>query len=297
MKTTYLRLFAFQAIAFASVACAAVLSAPQANAITLTVSSQLLGANSADNNDNSNPRAQNLSLVDTTDAGGTTPDVLAAFLDGEARYRSITTADAEAASFGSITRNANHNYRVTLTVTPDDVINTIYDLMLDTRRLGALVVRGEGGSNGRADIGAVTGLLNGLGEGGLGLADIAQLDATNTTVVPIGQSNSVTLTGLSGVQVFQVDFLWSSSAFSGNNLTSGGDEGAVILGMQGTISAVGGADDYPGTSNRPNGLTEDGHWLTATVTVTQVVPEPSSFALVGIGLLLTGFTQWRRRAA
>ena len=298
MKITKLRPFAFQAITLAGIACAAIaFGAQQANAITLTVSSGFLGGNSADNNDTSNPRAQNLSLVNTVNPGGFTPDLLAATVAGEARYRSITSADAEAASGGSITRNASHNYRVTLTVTPDDAINTIYDLTLDTRLLGALVIRNEGGANGRADISAIAGLINGVGDAGVSLADIAGIDSNSTTVTQINQSNSITLSGLSGVQVFNVDFLWSTSTFSGNNLLTGGDEGVVILGMQGTISQVGAADDYPGTSGRTNGLAEDGHWLAATVTVVQIVPEPSSIALGLLGAGALGMVAFRRRKA
>jgi hypothetical protein len=283
-----------RALALAGVACAAVLlTAPEAKAITITVNTTFLGGNTANNSDTSPPVAQNLSAVSTPDSGGSAPDVVSSSVDSVSRYTSVTTADSDAANFASITRNATHSYRVTVTIDAANGLDT-YDIEIDTERLGALVVRNEGGASGQAAISGVTGLINGVGNAGLGLADIADLNTNSTTVTQINQSNSLTVSGV-GDAVYTFDFTWTSSAGSGNNVLSGGDEGAVILGMQGTVSQVAGADDYPGTSGRSNGLAEDGHWTTVTVTLTSVVPEPSSIALAGLGALGVGFAAWRRR--
>ena len=185
------------------------------------------------------------------------------------------------------------NYRVTISITPDNPLN-VYDLTINTSRLGALVVRNEGGAAGTADISAVTGLLNGVGNGLLGLADPGALNTNSTTVIQINQSNQLILAGLTGNQVFQLDFTWSASAGSGNNILNGGDEGVVLLGQPGTVSQVGAADDYPGTSGR-SPQSADGHFVSATVVVTQIVPEPSTIVLSGMAGLGLGLVMWRRR--
>lgn len=283
-----------RSLALAGVSCAAVLlAAPEAKAITVTVSTSFLGGNSGDNSDTSPPVAQNLSLVSTPNSGGSAADTVGSSVSGQSRYRSVTTADSDAANFASITRNANHNYRVTVTVDTANALDT-YDIKIDTKLLGALVVRNEGGAAGQADISAVTGLFNGVGNAGLNLADAGGLNTNSTTVTQINLANSVTLSG-AGDGTYFIDFAWSTSAGSGNNVISGGDEGTVILGMQGTVSQINAADDYPGTSGRTNGLAEDGHWTSVTVTLTQVVPEPSSIALAGLGALGVGLAAWRRR--
>lgn len=283
-----------RALAVAGVSCAAVLlTAPEAKAITVTVSTTFLGGNTADFTDSSPPVAQNLSLVSTPDAGGSAPDTVGSSVDGQGRYRSITVADSDAANFASISRGATHNYRVTVTVDAANALDT-YDIKIDTKLLGALVVRNEGGAAGVADISAVAGSLNGVGNGGLNLADAGGLNTNSTTATQINLANTLTIGG-TGDGVYTIDFIWTTNTSSGNNVLSGGDEGAVLLGMQGTVSSVNAADDYPGTSGRANGLAEDGHWTTVTVTLTQVVPEPSSIALAGLGAIGVGLAAWRRR--
>ena len=283
-----------RALAVAGVSCAAVLlTAPEAKAITVTVSTTFLGGNTADFTDSSPPVAQNLSLVSTPDAGGSAPDTVGSSVDGQGRYRSITVADSDAANFASISRGATHNYRVTVTVDAANALDT-YDIKIDTKLLGALVVRNEGGAAGVADISAVAGSLNGVGNGGQNLADAGGLNTNSTTATQINLANTLTIGG-TGDGVYTIDFIWTTNTSSGNNVLSGGDEGAVLLGMQGTVSSVNAADDYPGTSGRANGLAEDGHWTTVTVTLTQVVPEPSSIALAGLGAIGVGLAAWRRR--
>lgn len=283
-----------RALAVAGVSCAAVLlTAPEAKAITVTVSTTFLGGNTADFTDSSPPVAQNLSLVSTPDTGGSAPDTVGSSVNGQGRYRSITVADSDAANFASISRGATHNYRVTVTVDAANALDT-YDIKIDTKLLGALVVRNEGGAAGVADISAVSGSLNGVGNGGLNLADAGGLNTNSTTATQINLANSLTISG-AGDGAYNIDFIWTTNTSSGNNVLSGGDEGAVLLGMQGTVSSVNAADDYPGTSGRTNGLAEDGHWTTVTVTLTQVVPEPSSIALAGLGAVGVGLAAWRRR--
>jgi len=293
MKFTSLR----RALALAGMlSLAAIFSAPQAAAISISVSTATLGGNTATNVDNSPPRAENRSAVSDPDIGGSALETLGATVDGLGRYTAMNAADSDAANFASITRNATHNFRVTVTVTPDDLVGTVYDLKLDVSRLGALVVRDEGGAAGVADISAMSATINAVAEAGLSLADIAGLNTNSTTVTNINQAGTVTLSGLTGAQVFNVDFSFTTQTSSGNNVVSGGDEGAVMLGLAGT-TGINAADDYPGTSNRPNGLAQDGVWLAATATVVAVVPEPSTFVMGGMGLLGAMVVAVRRRRA
>lgn len=290
MKVTTTR----RTFVLAGLSCAMMLfMAGDANAISISASASFLGANTADNSDTSPPVAQNLSTVSTLDAGGFAPNVVGATVNAETRYTSVTTADSDAANFASITRNATHSYRVTLTVDVDHPLAQ-YDIQIDTRRLGALVVRNEGGASGQADISGVTGLFNGGGDAGLNLADLAGLNTNSTTVTQINQSNTATFSG-TGDAVFLIDFTWTSSAGSGNNVISGGDEGTVLLGMPGTVSQINAADDYPGTSGR-SPQSADGHFTAITVELT-VVPEPSTIVLGVFGAGALGLVALRRRKA
>lgn len=290
MKFTQLR----RALALAGVV--AVLFAAQASAITISVNTTTLAGNTADNVDDSPPRAENRSVVSTPNPGGSLLDVVGGSVGGTGRYTAMNAADSDALNFASISRNATHNFRVTVTVTPDDLIGTTYDLKLDVSRLGALVVRDEGGAAAVADISAMSASINGVANANLSLADIAGLNTNSTTVTQISQAGTLTLTGLTGAQVFNIDFNFTTNTSSGNNVATGGDEGAVVLGLAGT-TGINAADDYPGTSGRTNGLAEDGVWLNATATVVAVVPEPGTFAMGAMGLVGVALAVRRRRAA
>lgn len=278
-----------------TIACLAAISSP-ARAITITVNSiAKLGGDTANGvtSSGSNRNSGWDSQVFINNSGTTAADAIGATATGQTRYASTLSSDADAASFGSETKNVSSNYRVVFTVTPGSA-STVYDLKIDTSRIGARLVRDEGGSNGEAQLNAVSGTINGVGNGGLALADLGNLSSNSTNVQAFNQSNTVTLSGLTGTQVFTLDFAWNSRTASGNNILSGGDEGVVLMGLDTRInSRVGAADDYPGTSGRTNPA-GDGHFVNLTATVT-VVPEPSTLALgafAGLGIACFG---WRRR--
>ena len=287
------------ALALAGVAFATVLlTAPQAKAITLTVTSLVkLGGDTGNYVQNNSANAGEWqSAISTLNAGGSKIDTLGQTISGATRYAAVLGSDSDALNFASRNDSATSNYRVAFTVSAP--IGYTYDLKIDTRFIGALVNRNEGGAAGSESVTSnVTGTLNGVGNGGLTLATLtSQSSQNNTSTVNISKSNSFTLVGLTGTNNYQLDFTWSQSTSSGNNVLNGGDEAVVLLGLGTGISPtaglIGAADDYPGTS----GLTAAnlGHFVDLTATIT-AVPEPSTLALAAIGLVGGAFAAWRRR--
>jgi hypothetical protein len=59
-------------------------------------------------------------------------------------------------------------------------------------------------------------------------------------------------------------------------------------------SKVAAADDYPGTSGRTDPAA-DGHFVNVTATITQIVPEPSTYVLAGMSMLSLGAVAIRRK--
>ncbi len=96
-----------------------------------------------------------------------------------------------------------------------------------------------------------------------------------------------------GVQQYTLEFTWTGRTFSPSN-ANGGDESVILMGLDTRINGdVGAADDYPGTSGRV--AANDGHFVTVTATIVQIVPEPSSFLLAGMASIGMGLVVWRRR--
>lgn len=147
----------------------------------------------------------------------------------------------------------------------------------------------------------VTGRLNGGVDGLLGLTTSANqggTSATSGTQTNVNAGNSKTVTG-TGNGVFTLRFTFTTSASSPQNIING-DEQAARFGLQGTMGSTS-ADDYSGPSGalRPNGLSSDpllgdGHFVNAVLTVV-TVPEPSTFALLGLGLIGLGAMRFRRK--
>jgi hypothetical protein len=235
------------------------------------------------------------SAVSVPNPGGTKADTVGASVNAQTRYAWTQSSDSDAAAFGSEIFTGTSYYEVKFTVSPGS-LSTVYDVKIDTARIGALVVRNEGGAAGEAESGAIVGTLNGIGQPSLGLAATGNLNTNSTAVVPVSQGNTLTLSGLSGTQSYTLQFLWTNRTASGNNVLSGGDEGVTLFGLDTRLnSRVAAADDYPGTSGRTNPA-GDGHFVTITATVT-VIPEPSTLAMAtiaGLGMALFG---WRRRMA
>ncbi len=283
-----------------SIALALCVSAP-AKGIQISVSAadatgvSLTGGSSGDR-----AEAHGLSV---TDAGGTTPDAVSASVDGATRYFSNAAADRGiTVSGGTANAQINSDYTVTTTITPDNLLTT-YEVIVDTSILGELTLLDDisGTQSTAAVVSDVVGRLNGVVTGGLGISGIAQSFSVGTAVNDaqernIAGSNSLNLGAFSGIQVLTLRFTFATRA-SAPQSAVGSDEAAARFGANGPLSGAT-ADDYPGPGDvvdRNQAL--DGHFVKVTANVLTVVPEPSTFAM--LGLALAGFVSlaWRRKQA
>ena len=213
------------------------------------------------------------SAAGISNTGGTTADAVGATMTAGTRYAQFAWADNTS---GSTTHSLTSDYRVTMDIIVDDP-GTVYNLQIDTTRLGALTLVDDSSWYGccfsSATIGDVSGYVGGVLENDLGMTSLTSNESPTNQV--INQASSVTLLGLSGNYSLVLDFSWTAEVFSNN------DEAAVRLGLVSSTSGVS-ADDYPGAGGRT--AAADGHFVDVTATVTEVVPEPSTVLLLGLGL-------------
>jgi hypothetical protein len=249
--------------------------------------------------DTSGRHAEYNNTLSVLDSGGSTADSVGNLVDAATRFASITSTDTGSFSLGQVIA-ATSSYKITFTITAAPTV--FYDLKIDTSRVGALTIVSDSGVNGpaTADLGAVSGLLNGVGNGSLGLADLAPATVPGNSGAaansPFNQTSSLTVP-LSGTNVITLDFSWATyvnSNPSANTTTTnasngaflfGGDEAAVRLGLAGGASGTSGgttADDYPGVGSRTQA--NDGHFVNIATTITAVVPEPGTAMLLSLGL-------------
>lgn len=271
------------------------LAAGPAGALTISTAIATGGSNTANFlNDTLTDYRENRSSTSILDAGGTTPDLVANSVNASTRYAAMVGADGGVATAPS--RTATHNYTVTFTITALPYV--IYDVTINTSRIGAITRVDDGTGGGNGNISALTGTLNAVATPGLGLSAVSLSQGTGAANTPFSQSTSaITLTGLSGNQVITLAFNWTSTANStctGSACsTTGNDEVAVRLGMAGTGSGVT-ADDYPGVGSR--NINGDGHFVNINAVIT-AVPEPGTLMLLGGGLAGLALYDRRHRKA
>jgi hypothetical protein len=284
--------------AFLAAAALALCLSPAAKAITISVSAVNSTGTSFAGPTADRAAAHGLSV---TDAGGSTPDAVSASVNGATRYFSNAAADRPIAISGGTARaTINSDYTVTVTVTPD-LGATTYELIVATSILGELTLLDDiaGTQSTAALVTDVTGRLNGVITGGLGISGIAQTFSTGTGVnlaeqVNIAGSNSLNLGTFSGPQVFTLRYTFTTEAQAPQS-GLGADEAAARFGATGPLGGAT-ADDYPGPGDVVDRTqANDGHFVTVTANVL-TVPEPSTFVMAGLGVVGLCLATWRRRA-
>ena len=270
---------------FAALALALALPAPTARGLALSGITVSLGStNTADTRTNTG--ANRVEIASTAglvgSAPGPVPDVPDASVSFDARYAGLLALDREAGG-GTTTRSATSAWTITFTI--DNPLGLLYRLDIDTSRLGALTLVNDGSGGGTVSLGAVTGLLDGVADPALALPALADLTGPNGGNQGFAQtSTTLSLVDSAPSRTFTLAFSWSAS------VTSARHEGAVRLGMPGTLTGVA-ADDYPGVGART--ADDDGHFVRVGVTILPIpVPSPSALELLVTGFALFAF---RRR--
>jgi len=254
------------------------IGAPTARALSITgITLTLDAANSA--NATGTSGANQFQIASSLALSGPAPvsvaDVVGASVSFETRYAALLAADREAVG-GTSTRTASPAYSISFVV--DNPLGAAYQLDIDTRRIGAVVVVDDGSGTASASLGAVAAQVDGVAEANLSLgalsggAQVISQSSTTLSLLDSALSRTVTL-----------QFSWSSSA------TSSRDEVAVLLGLAGSLPNTI-ADDYPGPTARD--ATKDGHFVGVRATILSI-PEPGTAILVAQGFVALAL---RRRA-
>jgi hypothetical protein len=261
------------------------LPAASAGALSISGLTIALGASNAPNLLQSSG-ANRIQVASATSivgsAVGPVADVLAASVGFDTRYAALLAVDREAGG-GSLTRNATADYTITFTV--ENPMRALYQIDVDTTRIGALALVSDSGGSASASLGAVTGLLDGVADPALALAAVGPLAGVAGGNLPFSQTGgTLSVLGSALSQTYTLAFTWSASA------TGGQDEAALRLGQGGSLTGVT-ADDYPGASS-PAG---DGHFVSVGVSIVSL-PEPNRLSLIPVGLALVAFRRRTPRA-
>lgn len=298
---------------FALLALLAVANGSYARASTLSISLDTALNNSTANTHTgtATDKREFNSTLSTIQGVDSTPALLGNSVSVATRLASLTLADKDSNTNtiqSANTQNATVNYTLTISI-PDPGAGVVYDLVIDTSRIGELTVLNEStghGGNATLTLGAVTATYAGpgtpVGSNNLAAASYTSPNSNNNTEwfhTAVNQSGSVLVSGLTGAQVITLGFSWAQNVTSinaGGLFNNGqGDDGAIRLGGFHSTNASSGL--YPGANGRDQA--GDGHFVTVTATVTEIVviPEPSTLAMTlvaGLGLAIFG---WRRRVA
>jgi hypothetical protein len=246
-----------------------------AHALSVTgITVSLGGSNTANaiNNNGANRSqvASSAGLVGS--APGPVADVIGANVSFDARYAALVAADREAGGGGTMTL-ANASWSITFTV--DNPIGGVYQVDVDTSRLGALTRVDDSTAGATATLGAVTALVDGVANGSLALPALTLAPGNGAANTGFSQTGTtVSIFDSAPTRTFTLSFSWTTSTDSTR------DEAAVRMGLGGALTGVT-ADDYPGVGGRT--AASDGHFVGVGVTLL-LLPEPSTIVLCGLGL-------------
>jgi hypothetical protein len=243
-----------------------------ASALTISIDSVSLGGG------NTPDSANNASATQVLTASDSVPDVAGGpFAEVEARW--LGTVFANDAIAG-----ATANWQISFTVVANPGV--VYDLVILQELTGAFTFVDDSPGNATGSVGELTGTLGGVPNPLLTMPIGLDGTATSATTdsVPFQRSRLLELDALAGTQSFTLAFTFDVDA------QSTADQIAVQLGLPGAI----GASAYPGVGDRD--ASTDGHHLSLTTRVISAVPEPGTFALCSLGLVVLGTRRksWRR---
>lgn len=226
--------------------------------------------------------SENASSLTTLNAGGSAADTIGSTVSAGTRYAAVLAADT--GQNNSINRTATSSYSITFTVSAAPT--AMYELTIDTSRIGALT-RVDDTNTSRSAIytmGAVSGTVDAVADAALGLASLGFNESINTSKdTPFNQTNQLVISGLTGTHTITLSFAWTSTVnLPTATAATGNDEIAIRLGIAGTQTTRVSAEDYPGAGARV--MNNDGHFVTIGAEVTNIVPEPGTLAMLGIGL-------------
>lgn len=287
-----------------AVAVLALGASSTASALSISVDSALLGGSNTVNGKTDNlgsnilgetgRYSENLSSLSTLNAGGSAADTVGSTVSAATRYAAMLAADTGQNNAHS--RTATSNYSITFTVSAAPT--AVYELTIDTSRLGALTRIDDTNTSRQAiyTMGAVSGTVDAIANGALGLTSLGFNESINSSKdTPFAQTNQLVISGLTGTNTITLAFDWTSTVnLPTATAATGNDEIAIRLGIAGTQASRVTAEDYPGSGART--MSADGHFVTIGAEVTSVVPEPGTMLLLGTGLAGLAFSGSRKRA-
>lgn len=259
-----------------------------ARAFTLTVNNPT-DASSSSTTGNAT-ETSSATVAQLLSGGGSAADVVSSSVSGSTRFGWNVSGDSLNTTADIRTLNANYS----ITFSLNAPVGVIYSLSIGTYQNGAFTFLNDAstaGSSGKLALGQVTGQINAVADPNLTLAGLLSggdfslnpgTPAGTASEGGWGGASTYNLTGLTGGNFYTLNFAFTARATTA--ASSSGDEVSLRYGLDSTLANVS-ADDYPGvggTGPAARVQANDGHFVNITATVTSV-PEPSSFALLGIG--------------
>lgn len=271
----------------------AIALAEPAGALSISVDSAVLGGSNTANGKvdtlgsnlfgETGYYSENLSSLTTLNAGGSAGDTIGSSVSAGTRYAAVLAADT--GQNEARNRTATSDYSITFTVSAAPT--AMYTLTIDTSRVGALTRIDDTNTSRQAitTMGAVSGTVDAIADAALALPGISQNESINSNKnTPFTQNNQLVIPNLTGTHTITLSFSWTSTVnLPTATAVTGNDEIAIRLGLPGTQTTRVTAEDYPGSAF-PRTQASDGHFVTIGAQVTNIVPEPGTLAMLGLGL-------------